>query len=159
MPAQVDIGAPQDSFQTALKMQYIMPTRCQLRSDLWVLQDDANSDTRFTFAQINAGGTVSAIVSVLPAEPQLCYNGMSYYLVNRNAKKALGPPGRPPRLKRGRRLRCRLGRMARLLLWDRNYWRCSLVSRPWAFDRASCNRRSLWPRANLGRNGGFRVIV
>lgn len=69
MPNQVDMSAALESFQAAFSKRYIMPTRCQLHDDLWVLKDDANGDTRWTFARIDAAGTVHAIVSVLPAEP------------------------------------------------------------------------------------------
>ncbi|WP_147373994.1 hypothetical protein [Massilia cavernae] len=69
MPNQVDMNAALESFQAAYSKRYIIPVQCQLHNDLWVLKDDANGDTRWTFAQIEASGAVCAIVSVLTAEP------------------------------------------------------------------------------------------
>jgi hypothetical protein len=63
------MNAALESFQAAYKGRFIRPLRCHLHNDLWVLKDDANGDTRWTFARIDATGTVHAIVSVLPAEP------------------------------------------------------------------------------------------
>lgn len=69
MPNQVDMNEALESFQAAYSKRHIMPTRCRLQSDLWVLKDDANGEARLTFAQIDAAETVRAIVTVLPAEP------------------------------------------------------------------------------------------
>lgn len=80
MPNQVDMNAALMSFQDAYKKRYIMPMRCALRSDLWILKDDADGETRLTYALIDNAGTVKGIVSVLPADPyegKRCF-GLAY---------------------------------------------------------------------------------
>lgn len=80
MPNQVDMNAALMSFQDAYKKRYIVPRRCALRSDLWILKDDANGEARLTYALIDDAGTVKGIVSVLPADPyegKRCF-GLAY---------------------------------------------------------------------------------
>lgn len=69
MANEVDMSAALASFQGAYSKGLIRPVRCQLHGNLCMLKDNANGDTRFTFAQIDSTGDVHAIVSILPAEP------------------------------------------------------------------------------------------
>ena len=69
MANEVDMNAALASFQGAYSKGIIRPIRCQLHGNLCVLRDNANGDTRFTFARVDSTGDVHAIVSILPAEP------------------------------------------------------------------------------------------
>lgn len=69
MANEVDMNAALASFQGAYSKGLIRPMRCQLHGNLCVLRDNANGDTRFTFARVDSNGDVHAIVSILPAEP------------------------------------------------------------------------------------------
>jgi len=69
MSNEVDMNAALASFQAAYSRGLLRPTRCQLHGNLCVLRDNANGDTRFTFARLDSNGTVHGIVSILPAEP------------------------------------------------------------------------------------------
>lgn len=69
MANEVDMSTALASFQDAYSKRIIRPTRCKVHGNLCVLTDDANGDTRFTFARVDSAGKVHAIVSILPAEP------------------------------------------------------------------------------------------
>lgn len=69
MPNEVDMNAALTSFQAAYREGNIRPMRCKLHGNLCVLRDNANGDTRFTFARLDSTGDVHAIVAILPAEP------------------------------------------------------------------------------------------
>lgn len=65
------IADPHDalpSFEMAVKQGLIFPKKCSLHPELVVLMDDANGDTRITYALI-VRGKVKATVAYLLAEP------------------------------------------------------------------------------------------
>lgn len=69
MGNEVDMSAALESFQSAYSKGLIRPMRSQLHGNLCLVRDNANGDTRFTFARVDSTGVVHAIVAILPAEP------------------------------------------------------------------------------------------
>jgi ribosomal protein S18 acetylase RimI-like enzyme len=68
MPTMPDLYGALLSFQNALQDGLITPGACILYPELSLLMDDANGQSRLTFARIDKG-SVKAIVAYLEVEP------------------------------------------------------------------------------------------